>query len=92
MSKPTREWVENEIKVSLTALDGGTGLFTDFDEDEARIAAILRYALDAAVVIDEMNECMKGHMIGVNCKGPRMSDDAIARLDALRASQPWSDA
>jgi len=74
--------VENEIKVSLTALDGGTGLFTDFDEDEARIAAILRYALAAAPLME------RAQRLAEDVDASTLYDD----IESLRASQPWSDA
>jgi len=40
--------------------------------------------LDAAEMLLVCDKLLKGHIMGVNCKGPRLSDEDVARLDSLR--------
>jgi hypothetical protein len=38
-------------------------------------------------LLRECSECLSRHMTGVNCHGPRLSEDAIARLRAERLGE-----
>ena len=79
MSKPTREWVENEI----------AGYLPQY-EDDARMAAILRYALAAAPLLKRANTRVA---LLIDDHDGTHDDECLHAeiLDAIDA-QPWSDA
>ena len=107
MSKPTREWVEdwlaNNDRVQRAMKQGPhlAELHAWDGTKQDRIAALLRYALAAAPLLDACDRLSAYHRrdCGQSVAGPNHPGHCTCGIDqvktlssALKASQPWESA
>ena len=88
MSKPTREWMEETIAGYENCADIEPGVVVRLYVEPARIAACLRWMLDAAPLLEDSYTALRVYEIESDgeTRGP-----LTVALHSLLASQPWED-